>query len=201
MLTLIRIVALAGYVVVACRAGSATTSLVKPTMGATQAKVLAVALEEATGGRGIIALDLTTAVPLATLSHYENRRGGGLSLPSNSGKDVRVNAELWRIFRHTNAQPSQLSVVPAVSGVLSLSSAALHELLPDASPDAWKRFQEKVSGLRAVVTVTVPAVNGDSAMLYMTISRGPLSGEGFVCLFRRSGQNWRLSSKHVVIAN
>ncbi len=173
-------------------------------LNAEQIGVIQSVLQDVVRSAGAIVLLTDTSSPVARLAHFENRSGGlTLEARAEGERDIVVSSELWRMFRKANSERTKLAVVPAVSDVLIASPDRLKLLLSDASSESWERFHSEWPRVRAVVRLATPAISldGRTAVIYATVTRGPLDGEGTLFVLEREGGVWSVKARYIVIAS
>jgi hypothetical protein len=169
-----------------------------------QLAVIRSVVQTAIPANGAVLVRTETSTPTALLSHFENRRGGlTLDARVEGEPDIVVTREIWRAFGNANSDSSDLPVLPAMSGVLIASTDRLRLLIPDATSESWDRFRAEWPHVTGVVTLTRPAIssNGNAALMYMSVTRGPLDAEGSLYLLERKGDLWVIKARYVVIAS
>ena len=161
--------------------------------------VIRAVLETLDKGDGILVVTTETDSPVDLLAQFENTAGG---LTVSHGPAVNVSKDLWQAFRRKNKTSTPLHAVPALPNVMLLSFERLRQLIPDSSDASWNQFRHSWPQIDAIVRLTTPAISmGRTALLYVTVTRGPLHGEGILYVLANSDGRWRIETKTVVVAS
>lgn len=175
-----------------------------PSVTEEQVRVIETVLEQTVSTEGSIAVTNESSSPVAGLTQFENRHGElKLESRTDAERDLIVPRDLWVSFQRNNPNRQRIVVLPAVSDVLIISPDRLKLHLPDSSHESWERFHAEWPHIGAVVRLTKPAISNDGrkALIYVTVSRGPLDGEAAVVLLERSGDAWMVKARYIVVVS
>ena len=149
-------------------------------------------------------VSIQTSSPTPHVADFENDQGG-LTLASRAegDRDISVRPDVWQEFKRLNTVSSDLTLLPAISDMAVYSEERLRELLPDAADNSWEHFRREWPHVRGVARVTRPAVSSDgqTALFYASVTRGPLDAEGALYVLHRERDRWVIQTRYVIIAS
>ena len=111
------------------------------------------------------------------------------------GKPEKLSATLYeRLMLRSESERADLTPFDVPGAVRIESPSRIEDAFKE--PD-WDGYHKKFKA-SSIVSISLPIIDGDTALIYRSMTCGPLCGEGTVVKLVRQGKGWKIVERYPI---